>query len=68
MVDRRAGGTVRLMEEADLKDRVGILMHRRAERYVGARLWMALNVKRRILKLIRCLMGSQWSCCRTGVM
>ena len=41
MVDRRAGGTVRLMEEADLRDRVGILMHRRAERYVGARLWMA---------------------------
>jgi len=28
MVDRHAGGTVRLMEEADLRDRVGILTGR----------------------------------------
>ena len=64
LVDRHAGGTVRLMEEADPQ----LLIRRRAERYGGARLWMALNVKRRILMLIWCLMGSQWSWCRTGVM
>jgi len=38
MVDRRAEGTVRLMEEADLRDRVGMLIWRRWDRYGGARL------------------------------
>ena len=57
MVDRRAGGTRRLMEEADLSDRVGVLIWMRSDRYGGARLCMALNVLRRIL-----------SWCRMGVM
>ena len=59
MVDRRAGGTCRLMEEADLSDRVGVLIWMRSDRYGGARLCMALNVLRRILYSIRCLIGSQ---------
>ena len=49
MVDKRAGGTVRLVEEADLSDRVGVLIWMRSDRYGGERLWMALNVLRRIL-------------------
>ena len=49
MVDRRAGGIFRVMEEADLRDRVGILTCMRSDRYGGARLWMALKVCRRIL-------------------
>ena len=68
MEDKRNEGTVRLMEEADLRDRVGVLMRRRSDRYGGERLWMALNVWRRILKSMRCFMGSQWSWCKTGVM
>ncbi len=68
MVDRRAEGTVRLMEEADLSAREGVLMWRRSERYGGARLWMALNVWSSILKSMRNLTGSQCSCWRTGVM
>ena len=32
MVDSRAGGTVRLMEEADLRDRVGMLIWMRSDR------------------------------------
>ena len=42
MVDRRAGGMLRLMEEADLRERVGILVWMRSDRYEGARLWTAL--------------------------
>ena len=49
MVVKRAGGTVRLMEEADLSDRVGVLIWMRSDRYGGARLWMALKVWRRTL-------------------
>ena len=32
MVDRRAGGTVRLVEEADLRHRVGTLIWMRSDR------------------------------------
>ena len=59
MVVRWAGGTVRLMDEADLSDREGVLMWRRSERYGGERLWMALKVWSRILKLMRDLTGSK---------
>ena len=68
IVVRRAGGTVRLMEEADLRGRPGVLMWRRSVRYGGVRLWMALNVSTRVLNCIRYCIGSQWSCWRTGVM
>ena len=44
MVERRADGTVRLREEAERRDRLGILIWRRSDRYGGARLWMDLNV------------------------
>lgn len=33
----------------------------------GARLWMALNVYKRILIVIWRLTGSQWSCWKTGM-
>ena len=42
MVVRRAGCTMRLIDEADLSVREGVLMWRRSERYGGERLWMAL--------------------------
>ena len=38
MVVRRAGGTVRLMDEADLSVREGVLMWRRSDMYGGERL------------------------------
>ena len=38
MVERRAGGIMRLREVADLRDRVGVLMWMRSDRYEGARL------------------------------
>ena len=50
MVDKRAGGTMRLIEEVDLSVREGVLTWRRSERYGGERLWMALKVWSRILK------------------
>ena len=49
MVDRRAGGMMRLVEEEDLRHRVGILVWIRSDKYGGARLWTALKVWRRIL-------------------
>lgn len=49
IVVRRAGGTDRCMEEEDLRERVEVGPWRRSDKYGGARLWIALNVNRRIL-------------------
>ena len=69
-VVKRAGGTVRRMEEEeeDLRAREGVSMCRSSERCRGAKLWMAWKVRSRILKAMRYLKGSQWSCWRTGEM
>ncbi len=48
-VVKRAEGTMRWMEEDDLRVRKGVLMCRSSERYRGVRLWMALRVRSRIL-------------------
>lgn len=61
MVVRRAGGTVWLIEEEDLRDLLGVWMWRRSVRYRGVRLWMALNVSSRVLNWMRYCVGSQWS-------
>ena len=53
MVVRRAEGTDRCMEEEDLREREVVGPWRRSDKYGGARLWMALNVNRRILKCMR---------------
>lgn len=49
MVVKRARGTVRWMVEEDLRVREDVLMWRSSERYRGARLWMALKVRSKIL-------------------
>ena len=49
MVLRRAGDTVRWMEEEDLSERAGMATCRRSDRNGGAREWMALKVNRRSL-------------------
>lgn len=59
-------GTVRWMEE-DLRVWEDMETWRRSDRYGGGRLWTALNVRRRSLKLMQNLIGSQWRCSRTDV-
>lgn len=68
MVTRLAEGTESWRVEEERSERAGVATWRRSDMYGGARLCSALNVMRSILKLILCFMGSQWSCCRTGVM
>ena len=55
----RRKGSWSWREEEDRREREGVEMWRRSEMYGGARLWRALKVVRRILKSIRCFMGSQ---------
>lgn len=39
MVDCRAGGVFRLIEEADMSDRVGVLIWMRSDRYGGGKVF-----------------------------
>ena len=50
---------VRRFESVERRRRVGVWRWRRSVRYEGARLFRALKVVMRILKLMRCFMGIQ---------
>lgn len=49
MVPRLAEGTESCVEEDDLRERDGLGTRIRSDRFGGARLWMDLNISRRIL-------------------
>ena len=59
MVERRAGGMMRLREVADLRDRVGVLICMRSDRYEGARLGMALDVRRRVILIVNAVFNGK---------
>ena len=68
MVVRLADGLKSCMVEEDQRVREGVWVWISSVRYDGARLCRILKERSRILKSMQDLVGSQWSCCRAGVM
>ena len=68
MVVRLADGVKSWMVEEDRRVREGVWIWVSSARYDGSKLGRILKVRSRILKSMQDLIGSQWSCCRAGVM